>query len=135
MNFQTTQDLLINIVCVSGEGFFRWEEENRKYHLSGFGDRITLTSGTNNYDNVLSHLIAESSQYQWNKLDNSGFVFYITYYPRNPEYSIDQVKAGRSTEFNYREVKFPLNFYTPIREKDITVSFNFKNSRYKNNSI
>ena len=135
LNFQTTQDLLINIVCVSGEGFFRWEEENRKYHLSGFGDRITLTSGTDNYDNVLSHLIAESSQYQWNKLDNSGFVFYITYYPRNPEYSIDQVKAGRSTEFNYREVKFPLNFYTPIREKDITVSFNFYNFYSKTQDI
>ena len=127
LNFQTTQDLLINIVCVSGDGFFRWEEENRKYHLSGFGDRLTLTSGTSKVDNLLSHLVAESSQYQWNKLDNSGFVFYITYYPRNPEYSIDQVKAGRSTEFNYREIKFPMNFYTPIKEKDITVSFNFYN--------
>ena len=127
LNFQTTQDLLINIVCVSGEGFFSWEEENRKYHLSGFGDRLTLTSGTNNYEHLLSNLIAEANQYQWNKLDNSGFVFYITYYPRNPEYSIDQVKAGRSTEFNYRDMKFPLNFYTPIKEKDITVSFNFYN--------
>ena len=134
LNFQTTQDLLINIVCVSGDGFFRWEEENRKYHLSGFGDRLTLTSGTSNVDHLLSHLVAESSQYQWNKLDNSGFVFYITYYPRNPEYSIDQVKAGRSTEFNYREIKFPLNFYTPIKEKDITVSFNFYNL-YSNSKV
>ena len=134
LNFQTTQDLLINIVCVSGDGFFRWEEENRKYHLSGFGDRLTLTSGTSNYEHLLSHLIAEASQYQWNKLDNSGFVFYITYYPRNSEYSIDQVKAGRSTEFNYRDIKFPLNFYTPIKEKDVTVSFNFYNF-YKNSKV
>ena len=135
LNFQTTQDLLINIVCVSGDGFFRWEEENRKYHLSGFGDRLTLTSGTSNYEHLLSHLIAEASQYQWNKLDNSGFVFYITYYPRNSEYSIDQVKAGRSTEFNYRDIKFPLNFYTPLKDRDITVSFNFYNFYSKNQII
>ena len=127
LNFQTTQDLLINIIYISGDGYFRWEEENRKYHLSGFCDRLTLTSGTSNYEHLLSHLVAEASQYQWNKLDNSGFVFFITYYPRNPEYNIDQVKVGRSTEFNYRDIKFPLNFYTSIKENDITVSFNFYN--------
>jgi len=71
LNFQTAQDLLINIECISGDGYFHWEEGNRKYHLSGFGDRLTLTSGTTNYEHLLSHLVAESRQYQWNKLDNS----------------------------------------------------------------
>ena len=135
LNFQTTQDLLINIVCVSGEGFFHWEEEDRKYHLLGYEDRITLTSGTSNYDNLLTHLVAEANQYQWNKRDNSGFVFYITYYPRNPEYNMDQVKPGRSTEFNYRDIKFPLNFFTPLNEKDIAVSFNFYNFYSQNPGV
>ena len=31
--------------------------------------------------------------------DNAGFIFYITFYPRNHDYNIDQVKIGRSTEF------------------------------------
>jgi len=128
LNFQTTQDLLINIVCVSGEGFFQWEEEKvRKYHLFGKDDTLTLTSGTNITEDKLSSLVAESSTYNWYKSDNSGFVFYITYYPRNSEYNIDQVKPGRSTEFNYRNIKFPLHFFTPIKDKDIIVSFNFYN--------
>ena len=128
LNFQTTQDLLINIVCVSGEGFFQWEEENvRKYHLFGKDDRITLTSGTNRTEDRLNSLVAESSTFNWYKSDNSGFVFYITYYPRNSEYNIDQVKPGRSTEFNYRDIKFPLHFFTSIKDKDIIISFKFYN--------
>ena len=128
LNFQTTQDLLINIVCVSGEGFFQWEEENiKKYHLFGKDDRVTLTSGTNRTEDKLNSLVAESSTFNWYKSDNSGFVFYITYYPRNNEYNIDQVKPGRSSEFNYRDIKFPLHFFTPIKDKDIIVSFNFYN--------
>jgi len=54
LNFQTSQDLLINIVSVYGKGFFRWEEENRKYHLSGSDDRLTLTSGTQDVNHKLS---------------------------------------------------------------------------------
>ena len=136
LNFQTTQDLLINIVCVSGEGSFQWEEEKfRKYHLFGNNDRLTLTSGTNSSEDKLSSLVAESSSFNWYKGDNSGFVFYITYYPRNNEYNIDQVKAGRSTEFNYRNSKFPLHFFTPIKENDITVSFNFYNFYSKEKAL
>jgi len=136
LNFQTTQDLLINIVCVSGEGFFQWEEENvRKYHLFGKDDRITLTSGTNRTEDRLNSLVAESSTFNWYKSDNSGFVFYITYYPRNSEYNIDQVKPGRSTEFNYRDIKFPLHFFTPIKDNDITVSFNFYNFYSKEKEV
>jgi len=124
LNFDIMHDLLINIVCVSGEGYFYWEEENRNYTLMGYGDRLTLTSGTN-HNNKLTNLVAQSTEFIWLKEDKSGFVFYITYYPRNSEYNIDQVKAGRTTEFNYREVKFPLNFFTKITDKDIAVSFNF----------
>ena len=127
-NFQSTQDYLINIFCVSGEGSFHWDDEpNKKFHLYEYNDRLTITSGTKKEENKFSHLVASSSEYNWYKNDNSGFVFYITYYPRNSEHNFDQVKEGRSTELQYRDVKFPLNFYTPIGDKDITVSFNFYN--------
>ena len=134
-NFVTTQDLLINIVCVSGSGYFYWEEQiNKKYYLFEKNDRITLTSATNSVNNKLSNLVAKSDDIIWYKGDNSGFIFYITYYPRNNEYNIDQIKIGRSTEFNYRDIKFPLNFYTPVNnEKDITVSFSFYKFFSKNN--
>ena len=135
LNFQTTQDLLINIVCVYGKGFFRWEEENRKYHLSGFDDRLTLTSGTQNVNHKLSSLVARANPVHIYTQYNSDFVFYITHYPRITDYNMDQVKVGRSTEFNYRDIKFPLNFFTPLKDKDITVSFNFYNFYSKNQII
>jgi hypothetical protein len=136
LNFQTTQDYLINIFCVSGEGSFHWEDEaNKKFHLFEYNDRLTLTSGIKKEENNFARLIATSSEYNWYKNDNSGFVFYITYYPRSSEHNFDQVKEGRSTEFNYRDVRFPLNFFTPIKDKDITVSFNFYNFYSKDKKL
>ena len=51
----------------------------------------------------------------------------MTFYPRNNEYNIDQIRVGRSTEFNYREAKFPLNYFTPISDEEMTISFTFYN--------
>ena len=133
LNFEEQHDLLINIVSVSGEGYFYWQNEKiRKFHLSGEGDRLSLTAKGHSNS---TKLIAQSTHYAWmNSTDKSGFVFYITHYPRNSEYNMDQVKAGRSTEFNYREAKFPLNFFTKLTSKDVTVSFNFYDF-YKGNEF
>ena len=128
--FETSQDLLINIVSISGDGYFIWEKEEEKdirYILSGFEDRLTLTSGTSEKENQLSRLVAQSTTFTIFEKDESGFVFYVSFYPRNQYANIDQVKIGRSTEFNYREVSFPLNFYTKLGDQDIAISFTFYN--------
>ena len=128
--FETSQDLLINIVSISGDGYFIWEKEEQndiRYILSGFEDRLTLTSGTSDEENQLSRLVAQSTTFTIFEKDESGFVFYVSFYPRNHFANIDQVKIGRSTEFNYREVSFPLNFYTKLTDKDIAISFTFYN--------
>ena len=109
-NFETSMDLLINIVCISGDGNFYWEKEEEKeirYYLEGFEDRLTLTSGTYDLDKMLSKLVASSNSLTIFDPDVSGFVFYMTFYPRNPLQNFDQLKVGRSTEFNYRNVQFP----------------------------
>ena len=131
INFETTQDFLINIVDVSGSGYFYWEEEGEENQrksscsLDGYGDRITMTSYTSNEYYKLAHLVGKNTEFVWFGGNNTEFVFYITYYPRNSQYSFDQLKAGRSTEFNYREIKFPLNFFVPITDEQISVSLNF----------
>ena len=130
LKFETSQDLLINIVSVSGDGYFIWEKEEKKdirYILSGFEDRLTLTSGTSEKENQLSRLVAQSTTFTIFEKDESGFVFYVSFYPRNQYANIDQVKIGRSTEFNYREVTFPLNFYTRLPDKEVAISFTFYN--------
>ena len=129
-NFETTQDLLVNIVSLSGEGEFYWnteEEQNFKYYLNGYEDRLTLTTKTTIEKNKLSHLKVISNTFVGNTPDKAGFVFYMTFYPRNNEYNIDQLRVGRSTEFNYREAKFPLNFFAPILNEEIAISFTFYN--------
>ena len=130
-NFETTKDLLINIVSLSGEGSFNWntnEEEKIQYYLNGFEDRLTLTSATSIEKNQNSLLVVQSNTFVADDNDkDAGFVFYMTFYPRNDEYNIDQIKIGRSTEFNYREPKFPLNFYTRLTNKEVAISLTFYN--------
>ena len=131
-NFETSRDLLINFVSVSGMGNFYWEDDvkkERRYFLNGFEDRLTLTSGKSDYQSqhIVTKLIAEATTATAFEPDDSGFVFYISFYPRNSFYNIDQVKVGRSTEINYRDVKFPLSFFTRLSDKDISISFTFYN--------
>ena len=129
-NFETRKDLLINIVSLSGEGYFYWDSDKEsqiQYFLDGHEDRLTLTTGTDVVDNRLCHLKAVSATFVENLDDKSGFVFYMTFYPRNNDYNIDQLKVGRSTELNYRQVKFPLNFFAPLSKEEISISFTFYN--------
>ena len=130
INFETSQNLLINIVSLSGKGLFYWntkEEEKYKYFLNGYEDRLTLTSGTNIKENKYKDLIVESTSDILYEDSKAGFVFYLTFYPRNTEYNIDQVKIGRTTEFNYRDSKFPLYFFTELSIENIDISLVFYN--------
>ena len=129
-NFETTRDLLINIVCISGHGYFYWEIDGKPeqtYFLGGFEDRLTLTSGVSNSELKFSKLVAQSTTFSMFEIDESGFVFYVTFYPRNSNYNIDQLKVGRATEINYREAIFPLSFFAKLTDKDISISFTFYN--------
>ena len=118
LNFATTKDLLLNIVSIEGEGDFYWggkiEGEEIKYYLSGFEDRLSLTTFTEEKEEKLSALNVES---------NGLFIFYITYYPRS---SLDQLKADRTTEIHYRSVNMPISYFAPINKLNSwSVNFNF----------
>ena len=130
ISFETSQNLLINIVSISGKGQFYWntkEEEKYKYYLNGYNDRLSLTSGTNIKENKLKELIVESNSDLFYEENKAGFVFYLTFYPRNTDYNIDQVKINRTTEFNYRDFKFPLYYFTKLNSENIDISLVFYN--------
>ena len=129
-SFDTSQNLLINIAGIYGEGFFKWDEEidsNRTYYIYGYEDRLTLTSFTSKEEYKLTTLTVKSVDFSFLESEDKKFVFYMTFYPRSDNFNIDQIKIGRSTEFNYRELKFPLNYYTILEGDFISASFNFYN--------
>jgi len=134
LDFATTKDLLINIKSIIGGGRIFWEEEDkRKYYLHGTDDRISLTSGTNNPDKQLSKLVINSKDYIFSN-NEPGFIFYVTFYPRNYLYDIDLVKFGSSVEFNYRNSNFPIYFFCKLSYlSDMTLSINFYN--FESNSF
>ena len=134
LNFMTTNDLLLNIVCLSGSGQLYWKDEkgkDKKYLLEGYDDRLILTSYTQDQASKLVPLKVESSTSP--TISKGGFVFYITFNPRN---NIDQLKAENFTEFHYRTVKMPLYYYVPIKlNQDWNINFNFYDFGIKNNEI
>ena len=134
LNFVTTKDLLLNIVCISGLGAFYWADEKesgKRYLLEGYDDKMSLTTFTSDDETKLASLIVESSTFS--QILKGGFIFYITYYPRN---NIDQLKSERNTEFHYRTVKMPLYYYAPIASlHGYTINFNFYDFSTNNNEI
>ena len=140
LNFQTTQDLLLNIVSISQEGHFNWnttvQSESQKYYLSGFEDRLSLTTFTKDEETKLSALMIDASDSSISDNDMSGFIFYITYYPRNSGFSLDQVRQGRSLEFNYRTVNFPIFFFAPITDvNSYSVNFDFYDFKIEDSNV
>ena len=133
LKFLTTKDLLLNIVCVSGFGKFRWSDKGDKdsYYLNKYEDRLTMTTGTDDEGHKLESLYVLSEIQGMPEEYKGGFIFYITYYPRG---SVDQLKKNRVTEIQYRTVKMPLNFYVPVNFKNSwTINFIFYNMNIKGN--
>ena len=134
LHFETTQDLLLNIVGVSGIGGFYWdteEERHKKFYLNSFGDRLSLTTNimTRDREKRLAPLKIKPDSPN----TSGGFIFYITYYPRS---HIDQLRRGRNTEFNYRSVRLPLFYYLPIDNlSSWTINFDFYDLTLRNNEI
>ena len=86
-----------------------------------------MTSFTSKEEYKLTTLTVKSVDFSFLESEDKKFVFYMTFYPRSDNFNIDQIKIGRSTEFNYRELKFPLNYYTILEGDFISASFNFYN--------
>jgi len=120
----TSQDLLINIGSVSGLGAIYWsDDENNKYYLNELGDKLSLTNHKDNPAQIYTPLMIDPLVQL--EFKEGGFIFYITYYPRS---YIDQVKRDSTTEFQYRTVRMPLNFYVPVKYYlPNTINFNIYN--------
>ena len=128
LSFETTKDLIINIVSINGEGQIYWEvdkEKNINSYLYGFEDRLALTTGTSSEVDKYSNLVIQSSSFTL--FDDAGFVFLITFYPRNENYNYDQLKIGRSTEFSYRDTTFPINYYSILSGNEVDINLAFYN--------
>ncbi len=129
LKFFTTSSLIVNIVALEGEADVVWaEDQNNVYTLKGRGDRLTMTSGTT-LDEIIITKKKESSS-KLSDSDDPGFVFYISYYIRNPEVNFDEVAYGRSIEIGYRKTDLPVYLYSKIGTffNDMNIAVTFKDS-------
>ena len=132
LNFFTSSSLIVNIVTLGGEATVVWkDDENNVFNLRGRGDRIALTSG------ITSDKIIIRKRKTANSLtdeDDPGFVFYVSYYIRNPEINFDEVQYGKSIELAYRGTDLPVYLYSKVGAyfNDLNIAVTFMDSEIDN---
>ena len=119
---------------MGGEAEIKWANDpNNIYKLRGNGDRLTLIAG-NNFDKI----IIENTKSLNSKLNSSndpGFVFFISYNKRNPDFNFDKINYGKSIEIDYKQPFFPIYLYSKvgISYNDINIAITFKDLDFNTN--
>ena len=128
LKFFTTSSIIANIITLGGEANVKWSKDNTNiYNLRGSGDRLSLTSGET-IDEIIINKVQTSSDQGY--LDEAGFVFYVSYFLRDPKLNFDHVDYGTSIEIGYRQTDLPVYLYSKIGShyNDINIAFTFKDS-------
>ena len=139
-NFETMKDLYINIASIFEEGYFHWDSKinniTNKYLINGFENRLSLSTYSKIEGQKSSLLKTEVPESIFNKKDNSGFIFYMTLFPRNINNIIEEIKPGTLIKINYRTGKMPLSYYASInKENSYFINFNLYENGINNNQI
>lgn len=128
LSFATEKSILVNIVTLFGEAEVFWKnDESTMYSLRGRGDRLTLSSGKS-VDQLVIRQRKEETPTLKEKIGDPGFLFYISYYLKNPDYNYDEVIYGKSLEFAYKETDLPVVLFSKMGNisSDINVAVTFK---------
>ena len=129
LKFFTTSSLIVNIVTLGGEAMVSWADDLQTvFNLRGVGDRLALTSGKASDEIIIKK--RTTSNNQLNADDDAGFVFYVSYYIRDPENNFDEVTYGKSIELSYRETDLPVYLYSKIGSyyNDLIIAVTFMDS-------
>ena len=130
LKFFTSSSIIVNIVTLGGEADITWiDKPQNVYNLKGRGDRLTLTSGTELDEIVITK--RTNANNKLNKVDHPGFVFYISYYARDANINFDEIIYGKSLEMSYRDTDLPVYIYSKIDSNilgDMIVAVTFKDS-------
>ena len=130
LKFFTSSSIIVNIVTLGGEADITWVDRPQNvYNLRGRGDRLTLTSGTE-LDEIVITKRAKTNN-KLNEEELPGFVFYVSYYERDAKNNFDEIVNGKSLEMSYRDTDLPVYIYSKLDstlENDIIVAVTFKDS-------
>ena len=129
LKFFTTSSLIVNIVTLGGEAMVSWSDNPETvFNLRGVGDRIALTSGKISDEIVITKRTTSNNQLTDD--EDPGFVFYVSYYIRDPENNFDEVTYGKSIELTYRETDLPIYLYSKISSyfNDLFIAVTFMDS-------
>ena len=129
LKFPEQQGLAVTIEVLAGEAEIKWKDGFDRFKVKGAGDRIKLFA--NNYELEVRNLKPV------NEMEDPGFLFFVTYKTRDPEFNFDDVPYGKSTEISYSQTNLPVVLYSKLidselRQSGINMALTFKNNNGEN---
>ena len=135
LKFPVQEGLAVTIEALSGEAEIMWEDDIDRFKLKGAGDRIKL------FGNYINQLKIRNLN-QVNKMDDPGFLFFVTFKTRDSDFNFDDIPYGKSTEISYRQTDLPVVLYSKLidlekRKYGLNVALTFKeiNGQYSGQYI
>lgn len=129
MDFPGDEGLSVVINVLAGEAEIHWEKSTDIYKVKGVGDKINLlTEKTTRTLLIRNTKPIELNKKLGDKMEDPGFLFYITYKPRAEGKNFDEIDFGISTEFAYRNTKLPVVVYSRMEAgyEDLNIAISFK---------
>ena len=129
IKFFTSSSLFVNLISLGGKAEIKWADDpNSIYNFREKGEGLSLTSGNTSGELIIEKKMElNSGVRKLPSLDEPGFVFYISYYIRNPENNYDKIDYDKPIEIGYKKTDLPIYLYSKIgkRNNDINVAITF----------
>ena len=132
LKFPVENGIAVTIEVLAGEAELNWEDDDvDKYKLKGAGDRIKL------FANYINNELKIRNLKPVNGMADPGFLFFVTYKTRDPDFNFDEVPYGKSTEISYRQTDLPVVLYSKLiglekKKYGINVAITFKKNYGEN---
>ena len=130
LSFPVQGGIAATIEVIAGEAEIGWNNDVDVFKVKGFRDRLELFSQNNQL--VVKNLKPVNEQK--NGMADPGFLFYIKYQTREPDFNFDDVPFGKTTEISYRETDLPIVLYSKLINVffGVSVSLTFKENGAEN---
>ena len=123
------QSISVTIEVISGEAEINWKDNAAIHKVKGSGDRLTLIS-----EKDQKYLMVRNTKYLGNKfklnakMEDPGFLFYVTFKERKTGVNFDEIPIRKSTEISYTNTDLPVILYCKLNNiyKDLDISVQFQ---------
>ena len=134
LKLNTDYDITVSLESLEGKSKIYWEfEMENEFYLGGREDRLSIVLTSDMCKQKDCNLIINNLEPDLDDTDDDkpGFTFLVSYFIRASDLSeliFEELQYGKSTEIDYRNIRFPVILYCqlPDKESSVNIYFDFR---------